>query len=224
MRWLLAALLLLTAACSSASAGGNEANPSLGPDRAAAGRYRLHEGPDVASGLELLPDGRFRYFLAAGALDARAEGRWSSDGRRVMLDTEPRPTPPVFSAGPVTRSDEAPLVVFVKGPDGRGLSSIDVRLGFTDGRIVEGYTQDYGWHYTEATPPGTPAWVELSLGMYGIAPRRFPLDAAAGNHFSFLLTPNDLGVVDFRAQLLDMTGRDLVMTRDGATSTYRREN
>lgn len=224
MRWLLLApLLLLGDACAAAGAGGNEAGASIGADRQAAGRYRLQDGPDVASGLELLPDGRFRYFLIAGALDARAEGRWSSDGRRVMLNTEPRPTPPAFAVGPVTRSAEAPLVVLVTGPNGRGIAGIDLRMGLADGRTLEGYTQDHGWHYTESEPPGRPQWVELSLAMFGLPPRRFPLDAAAGNQFAFTLIPNDIGVVDFRGQLLEMTGRSLAMRRDGGTQIYARE-
>jgi len=219
----LAPLLLLGGACAPAEAGGNAAGTSIGADRQAAGRYRLQGGPDVASALELLPDGRFRYFLAAGALDKRAEGRWTSDGRTILLNTEPRPVPAVFSAGPPTQSGEAPLVVRVTTPGGRGLAGIDLVLGFADGRTVDGYTQEAGWHYTGEAPPGRPAWVELSLAMYGIAPRRFPLDPAAGNQHNFTLTPNDMEVMDFRDQALEIKGRNLVLHLDGGTGTYVRE-
>src|SRR6185295_8863249 len=114
-------------------------------------------------------------------------------------------TPAAFTAGPVTRTDEAPIVVLVAGPNGRGIAGIDLKLHFADGREIESYTQDYGWHYTDEGPPGTPAWVELSLAMYGLPPQRFPLDAAAGNKFTFTLVPNDLGVQDFRDQALEVT-------------------
>src|SRR4051812_47067610 len=67
-----------------ASAPGQPAGPG---NVAAAGHYRLHAGPDTASELELLPDGRFRFFLAEGAVDLHAEGRWTSDGRTVVLNT-----------------------------------------------------------------------------------------------------------------------------------------
>tara|TARA_R110000782_G_scaffold127769_1_gene219366 strand:+ start:8975 stop:9214 length:240 start_codon:yes stop_codon:yes gene_type:complete len=44
------------------------------------GHYRLAEGPDVAGELALIPDGRFRYALAAGALDEETQGRWKMVG------------------------------------------------------------------------------------------------------------------------------------------------
>jgi len=194
---LLSASALLIAACG-AAATQNDA-PSAGPgDTAAAGRYRGNAGPDVAAHLELRPDGRFRFILTAGSLDARAEGRWTSDGRIVTLNTEPRPTPPAFSAGPVSRTADYPLSILVNGPNGRGIASIDVRIGMADGRVLEGYTQEYGWQPSVDDEVGTPRWVELSAQIHGVPLRRFALDAAAGNAFVFTLIPSDLGVADFR--------------------------
>lgn len=108
----LVATLLLACACGpangaaqdAANAGGNAAAPaqSASPgDIAAAGHYRMNVGHDSASELELLPNGRFQFFLAAGALSLIAEGRWTSDGHSVTLNTEPRPVPAAFAAGPV---------------------------------------------------------------------------------------------------------------------------
>jgi hypothetical protein len=224
----LAPLLLLAAACTGAAApAGDNAAAAAAPtgpgNVAAAGRYRLEGGPDTASGLELLPSGRFRFFLSAGALDLRAEGRWTSDGRTVVLNTEPRPTAATFTPGPASRTDEAPLVVLVNGPGGHGIAGIDLKMGFADGRELEGYTQDYGWHYVEDDHPPVPVWVELSLGMYGLPPHRFPLDAAAGNKFTFTLVPNDLGVQDFRDAALQVTPAGLVMSGPGGTGVYARE-
>jgi hypothetical protein len=206
-----------------AACGGAVATPAAAPDPALAGRYRLQGGPDVASELELTADGRFGYFLMAGALDQRAQGRWTSDGRNVVLNTEPRPVPAAFAAEPPSHSDEAPLVVRVTTPGGPGLAGIDLVFGFADGRRVEGYTQEAGWQYTDEAPPGRPAWVILSLAMYGIAPHRFALDPAAGNQYNFTLTPNDMEVTDFRDQALEISGRDLVYHRNGETGTYVRE-
>lgn len=235
-RLVLAALLALIGACAPASGAPEDATgaaadaaarapaPPAGPGNvAAAGHYRLRGGHETASELDLLPDGRFRFFLAEGALDLHAEGRWTSDGHIVVLNTEPRPTPPSFTPGPVTRTAEAPLVVLVRTPNGQGIADIDVRLHFADGREVTGYTQDYGWHYTDEAPPGVPQWVELSIAMYGLPPHRFALDPAAGNHFAFTLVPNDLGVQDFRDTALEMTGEGLVMTGPGGTGVFARE-
>jgi hypothetical protein len=229
--------LLLASACAAASgapentananAGANLVAPAqpAGPGNVApAGHYRLRGGHDTASELDLLPDGRFRFFFAAGALDLHAEGRWTSDGHTVVLNTAPRPTPAAFTAGPVTRTDDSPIVVLVNGPNGRGIAGVDLKMGFADGREFESYTQDYGWRYDQEGPPGVPRWVELSLRMYDLPPQRFALDAAAGNKFTFTLVPNDLGVQDFRDTALQVTGDGLVITGPGGNGIYAREN
>ena len=225
----LAALMLL-AACGSAAAdppaGGNRANaaaraPSGPGNAAAAGNYRMRGPPDEVGGIELLPDGRFRFGYAGGAVNAQAEGRWTSDGRTVILNTDPRPTPPTFTAGPVSRGDG--LTILVKGPDGEGLPLIDVRVGLADGRVITGYTQDYGWRPDVDTRAAAPQWVELSFDMYGVPAQRFPLDPAAGNVFAFTLVPNDMGVMDFRDQAVEVTPEGLVMRRGGGSVTFVRE-
>jgi hypothetical protein len=227
------AAILLLAGCGNAAAdppsgkpqaNGSEAAAASGPgDLAAVGRYRMRGSPDEVSGLELTPDGRFRFGLSAGALDLRAEGRWTSDGRTVILNTEPRPTPATFAAGPVTR-DDGPLSILVNNPGGRGIASIDVKLGFADGTILDGYTQDYGWQPQEGASHGQPRWVELSLDMFEVPPRRFPIDPAAGNVFTFTFIPNDLGTYDFRDQALEIAPGQLVMLRGESRVTYVRED
>lgn len=221
-RALFVPLLLLAAACGAAT---GTSNAAAGPgDTAAAGRYRLRDGPDFVSLLELRPDGHFRFMLTAGALDAHAEGRWTSDGRTVILNTDPRPRDPEIAAEPPTRSEEAPWVILVKGPNGRGIAGIDLRIGLAGGAVIESYTQEYGWQHTTDQPDGTPVWVEISLAMYNIPPHRFPLDAAQGNQFNFTLTPNDLGTTDFRDQALAITPEGLTITGPGTSGVYVREN
>lgn len=224
--------ILLLAACAqtdgnasaNAAAGGNaaaEAPPPMTPpaDARAAGRYRLAGSPDEVVAFELLADGSFRFMMSAGAMDARAEGRWASDGRTVTLNTWPRPTPPEFRAAPTTRGGEAPWTIMVSGPDGRGLAGVDLRVGLANGETTESYTQEYGWR------SGTePRWVEVSLEMYNIPPRRFELDGRQGNIFNFTLVPNDFGVTDFRDERFEISGRDLISNRNGRQSTFRRED
>jgi hypothetical protein len=206
MKTLLAALLLLGCNAASGNAAQNEAAAPAGPGNlAAAGRYRDNAGPDVVVELELGRDGRFRFGIAAGSLGAQAEGRWTSDGRIVTLDTEPRPTPPAITAGPVTRSSEHPLSILVNGPGGEGIATIDVRVGMADGRVLEGYTQYYGWQPDEGEQVGTPRWVEISEEIHGIPMHRFQLDASAGNVFAFTLVPNDFGIADFNNSQAEIT-------------------
>jgi hypothetical protein len=215
--------LLLAFALPSAAAAAAPAHPAVG--RAAlVGVYRLHEH-DVASELVLLANGRFQFGFAGGALDLQAEGRWTSDGHNVILNTEPRPVPAAFAAGPVTRTTDAPLAIRVNNPAGRGIALVDLRLGFADGHVVEGYTQDDGWrpHMDEDVDPARLRWVELSLHMYGLPPQRFPIDPAAGNDFAFTLTPNDLGTQDFHDTILPITRDGLVLSLLGGSSIYYRE-
>jgi hypothetical protein len=194
------------------------AAPSDGP----AGRYRLAGGPDTAAEIVLNPDGRFEFGLAEGALDASATGRWTREGGHILLTTDPKPVAPVVSAGPVARSADASLSLKVVWPDGRGVALVDFRIRFADGSVEEGYTQDYGW----SLPPGdarVPRSVELAVPMYGLASPAFALDASQGNAFSFVLSPNDLGRVDFSREPLDIGERGLVMHHNGAAMTFLRE-
>ncbi len=227
-------LALALAACGSAE-GGNEtganvanaaadqsaeAPPAMTPpaDTRAAGRYRLAGSPDEVVQIELMPDGRFRMMMIAGAVDARSEGRWTSDGRSVLLNTWPRPRAPEFRAEAASRGGEAPWTILVKGPDGQGLAGVDLRVTLANGQTTEGYTQYYGWRSDEE-----PRAVEISLAMYNIPPRRFTLDPRQGNVFNFTLVPNDFGVIDFRDERFEISGRDLISNRNGRQSTFRRE-
>ncbi len=55
------------------------------------GRYNLRGVMETASGLELLEDGSFRWFLMVGGLDAFSAGRWSlEDGQVVMVYDPPK--------------------------------------------------------------------------------------------------------------------------------------
>src|SRR3954469_6839333 len=44
---------------------------------------------EMAAGLELRADGRFNYGLSYGALDEEAAGRWTLNGDRVLLTSDP---------------------------------------------------------------------------------------------------------------------------------------
>jgi hypothetical protein len=211
MRCLIALLLL-------AAAPAARSTHAPGP----AGHYRLAGGPDTASEILLKPDGRFAFFLMAGALDEHAEGRWTAQGRRIRLETLPKPRPPVFTAAGATRTAEGPLSIAVKWPDGRGIALIDLRVGFDTGAPAEGYTQDDGWTLDPAETR-TPRWVELGLDMYGIGYTRFPIDPAKGNALAFTLTPNDLGVMDMTGVEVEAEPGALLFRGPGGEGRYVRQ-
>jgi hypothetical protein len=209
MRYLrLASLLLpLLAVCS-----GAQAAP---PDQ----RYRLVGEPDVASWLILHPDGRFDYMLSAGALDEQAQGRWSSDGKTVHITTDPKPKPALFSAGAAERHAGAPFTIKVVWPDNRGLAGVHFRLTFDDGVPIDGYTQEDGWSLDPADKR-TPRSITFAVPMFQLQSPAFAIRTENANSLIFVLTPNDLGTVDFENLPLTVGTNRLIMHRGGADLTY----
>ena len=200
--------LLLTAALSTLLA-----TPLAAAAPSLIGHYRLAGGPDVVGELEITADHHFRYGLAAGALDEQAEGRWVADGAKVCLYTDPRPVPPAFTLTPrAAPADKAPSLL-VKWPNGRGVALVDFVIGFDRGEPLTGYTQDYGW----TMPHGdrrVPRWIELTVPMHGIKSPRLSLDGKARGTINVLLTPNDLGMVDFQHVCLEAVDGGFVLHRD----------
>lgn len=184
-----------------------------------AGTYRLTGEQDVASGLRLQPDGRFQYYLMAGALDEAAEGRWSAADGIVTLTTEPKPVPPVFQPRPPAKTKAATMTVKVVSPGGRGLAGVDFRIGFDRGPPLEDYTQEDGWSLP-ASETRVPRWIELEVPMHDFASPRFEIDLAAGNALAFTLVPNDLGKLDFTGVRVERTAGGLVVHRGGARLRY----
>lgn len=193
---------------------------SMAPGSGLAGSYRLAEGPDAAGQLVLTPGGRFTYVLTAGALDEHAHGRWEQDGSAACLFTEPRPKPPVFTR---TASAEAtePGKLLVTWPDGSGIAGVDFRLGFEDGSTLADYTQYDGW----TTPPDDERavrWIELAVPMHGLKSPRFEIAEQDRGPWHFTLTPNDLGIVDFRGECLKSVGDRYLLERDGGAMRFVR--
>ncbi|MEO6716730.1 MAG: hypothetical protein ABIM50_05720 [Novosphingobium sp.] len=177
------------------------------------GHYRLAGGPDVVGELEITADHRFRYGLAAGALDEQAAGRWVEQGAKVCLFSEPRPVPPAFTLGPRGAPARGSPTLLVKWPNGRGVALVDFVIGFDRGEVLSGYTQDYGW----TMPRGdhrAPRWIELALPMHGFKSPRLSLDGKSRGTINVLLTPNDLGMVDFQGACLEAVDGRFVLHRD----------
>ena len=57
-----------------------------------AGLYEIHQ-MEMAGGLELQPNGHFRYGFTYGAVDEEAEGDWTFDGNTVLLTSKPKGAP-----------------------------------------------------------------------------------------------------------------------------------
>lgn len=187
-----------------------------------AGLYRLADGPDVASQLLVKENGHFEYFLMAGALDERAEGHWVASGHDIRFFTDPKPVPAVFSAEPSVTTEQVVLSFQVTWPNGRGIAGIDFKIGFASGDPVTGYTQEYGWSM-RPDETRTPLWIELVEPIHGVVSPRFAIDFAHGNSLRFMLTPNDIGIVDFQGAMAEIRPGELLLHRGNDILRYVRE-
>jgi len=79
-RWLLGAAIIIAASGFALA----KAPPQL------AGLYEIHQ-MEMAGGLELQPNGRFRYAVDYGAVSEVSEGKWEVEGGTVLLTTYPMP-------------------------------------------------------------------------------------------------------------------------------------
>jgi hypothetical protein len=185
------------------------------------GEYDLAEGPDVGGGLVIQNDGRFRYMLAAGALDERAEGRWERRGDAICLFTEPKPVPPAFTRiAPIAVDGTVPTIL-VTWPNGRGIAGVDFVLRFDSGDPIDGYTQVDGWAMPE-DDPRIPRWIELREPIYHIDAPVIRLDDADRGKLHLRLDPNDIGVVAFDGACLTQSGTTALLRRPEGTMRFRR--
>lgn len=178
------------------------------------GHYSVAEGPDVAGELVLTADGRFAYYFGAGALGEQARGRWEERGEQLCLTTEPTPVAPTFALGPRGGSGAEAPTLLVTWPNGRGIAGVTFRLGFAAGEAAEDYTQDYGWTLPE-DEIRKPIWLELVEPIHDVVSPRFMLGEGERGTIVAVLTPNDIGIVDFRDACLERRGKGFVLHRTG---------
>ncbi|SEH18726.1 hypothetical protein SAMN05428974_2964 [Sphingopyxis sp. YR583] len=188
------------------------AAPAMAQDSPFIGEYGLAEGPDVGGGLLIRNDGRFQYFLAAGALDERAEGGWEMRSERICLTTDPKPVPPAMKKGPPIEVEGAVPTLLVTWPNGKGIPGVDFTIGFDSGDPIEDYTQVYGWTMPE-DDKRIPRWVEVREAIYDITAPRYELTGADEGKLRVIIVPNDIGVVDFDGTCADKTERGLTLHR-----------
>ena len=81
-------MIRLALAAALLSVASDDAPAKSVPD--AAGLYRINQ-MEMAGGLELRPDGRFRYAFDYGAVSEESEGRWTFEDGTVVLTTDPMP-------------------------------------------------------------------------------------------------------------------------------------
>jgi hypothetical protein len=209
-----AAAAALLAACAAAAEPNAAADgPSL------VGHYEI-DAIEQAGELLLTPDGRFQYAFTTGALDEHAAGRWEHVGEATCLTTEPKPVPPAFTKAAAVTDPDAPTLL-VTLPNGRGIAGVDFVIGFDSGDPVSDYTQYDGWTLPE-DETRVPRWIQLNEPIYDIASPRFELEAADHGKLRIMLTPNDVGTVDFEQACLERTGDGVLLHRPEGDMTFKR--
>jgi hypothetical protein len=165
----------------------------------------------MGGGLELKPNGYFRYGLTYGAVDEEGAGDWTFDGKTVRLTSNPMPKAASFE---LVRDDPAPkgeLYMTLEDP------------GFQWGHGLEVIVADAGKNGFEVTADesghvdlnGKSAIVALipEMPVYGPTGDVFPLSADRGHRLLFRFHANDLGKARFDQQRLQRNGPDLLLER-----------
>jgi hypothetical protein len=159
---------------------------------------------EAAGGLELGPDGRFRYGFTYGALDEQASGRWRTEGNRILLTTDPAPIPPEWTLVAAEPGDPKLFALILEGPTGSPIPNIEVEVRMRDGSVEAAQTRA-GW--MEAELDGRePVSVSFRIPVFDVGSPAFPIDVAKARRIRVRLDPKDLGVRDFRDWPLEVRG------------------
>lgn len=173
---------------------------------------------EMAAGLELQADGRFRYALSYGALDEEAAGRWTVEDGGVVLTGDPV-TPPRIAL--VSRASGTPgrLTIALDVPRGTNRQYFDVRLTGAEGADDQQMGEDGA---DIALTRKQPVRVSIALPMFDLESEQVEIDPRTGAHLSFAFARNDLGKVAFVRTPLARDGDALVLERHGRTLRFRR--
>lgn len=175
---------------------------------------------DVAAGLELRADRRFRYLLGYGALDEQAEGTWRVAGGRVLLTSGPV-IPPRFVLTDRRAAPAGRLRVSLAVPAGLSRQYFKLEVRRADGSTSE---QQFGdeTDWLDLEPGQGPVAVALTLPVFDL--RSDPVDVpdAGGLALGFRFEPHDLGRVAFADTPLVPDHGTLVLVRHDLTLRFRR--
>jgi len=196
------------------------AAPAAPTQASLAGMYEIHQ-MEMAGGLELQPNGHFRYGFTYGAVDEEAEGDWAFDGTTVRLTSKPMPLEPTFD---LVRDTPAPKCDFAISADwGKfGWSSPpDVLVTFA------GSPQEL--HFAQVDEKGAfhPENCAVTsvlplVPMFHIPGEPLNVSPTSGHHLNVRFKPNDLGHVAFRSEPLKLDGSGLVWERFDAEIRFLR--
>jgi hypothetical protein len=175
-----------------------------------AGLYEIHQ-MEMGGGLELQPNGHFRYALEYGAASEEGEGDWTFDGKSVRLTSNPKPHEPDFV---LLHDEPAPACEVSIAVDWGKLnwsSAPNVLVTFAnDPKIYLIYADDSG--KLETKHCGATSLRPL-VPIYQNVGTEVKLAPDKGHKLSFRFEPNEIGRPAFRGEPLEIDGQGLVFAR-----------
>jgi len=195
------------------------ASPALADAPSPAGLYAISQ-MEMGGGLELRPDGTFRYQLDYGAVSESAEGKWSVADGVVRLTSDPMPRPPRFV---MVADDPAPrgeLYVSLEDPGFGWGSPFRVAVTFADmDRPQERYADEND--KVDLDHAGPALSVAPIMPVYDALYEPYPLSPQTGHRVRFRFEPNDIGQAAFDREPLVREGEALVLMRYDARIVFR---
>jgi len=185
-----------------------------------AGTYEIHQ-MEMGGGLELQPNGHFRYAFTYGAVDEEAEGDWSFADGTVRLTSKPIPNEPTFDLVSDTAAPKCTLSLSVDWGKFGWSSAPDVLVAYQGAPRELHLLQadDTGSVHLENCAVTT---VMPLVPMFGVPGAPLNLSPATGHKLSLRFRPNDLGHIAFRGEPLKIDGSGLVMERYDAQIRFVR--
>jgi hypothetical protein len=189
------------------------ATPPTPPESHSAALAGCYDGGqmEMAAGLELRADGRYRYGLSYGALGEESQGAWSADGGAVYL-TSDRYTAPHFSFLEEKPSADGGFHVALDLPEGMERQYFDAAILMANGEVVQQQLGQEGLTLT-LDPASRPARLRLLLGVFDLQSDAFPLSGSPRSEVHLRFEPNDVGKVTFDRTALRRDGEDLLLDR-----------
>ena len=185
-----------------------------------AGLYEIHQ-MEMAGGLELKPNGSFRYAFSYGAVDEESEGDWTWDGKAVVLTSRPMPKEPTFDLLSDRPAPKCTLSLSVDWGRFNWSSAPNVLA------IYQGAPKEL--HFLQADENGNVHLENCAVTtlfplvpMFDIPGEPLKVSPATGHKLSLKFRPNDLGHVAFRGEPLKFDGSNLVLERYDAEIRFIR--
>src|SRR6218665_2810146 len=228
-RWLCRCALVLSCAplllATSQAAAAIGMGPPPPTQRCVTGFYD-GGGFEIAAGLELRPDHRFRYGLSYGAIDEEAHGTWALGNGGILLTSDPVTAPRFALVGEAT-AEPGHFHIALDVPEGLSRQFFAALVRFSDGHTIQRQLGEEGLDL-DLTTGRTPVSLTLLLPIYDLESETFvlaaqeALAAREGKAVRFRFEPNDLGRVAFSNTLLTYYGNDLLLGRHMRQITFRR--